>query len=390
MDRYGEYEWLLGMSLEAQPLQCHQLVDLKTAIAQHPQAWWMGAFSYDWKNALEPGLHTRNPAAIPFPELCFFKADVVIYQKRGSELLTFACGYSPDLLAAIQKSELPPPSLENFSAFQSQFSREEYIQAVSSVREYIRQGDTYELNLSQNFVAHTTLHHPAALWERLIQLSPAPFAAYARWGDRHLMSASPERFLRHDQGILITQPIKGTAPRHPDPQADAQAAQALSESIKEQAENVMIVDLSRNDLHRSCLTGSVRVPHLFEVQAFPQVHHLVSTIMGQKRPDIHALDALAMAFPPGSMTGAPKVRTCQLIDEIERSARGLYAGSVGYIAPDGNFDLNVIIRSLVYNAQTACLSYHVGGAITWDSDPVAEYEETLIKARGLRSLFEEI
>ncbi|MBP6640592.1 MAG: chorismate-binding protein, partial [Bacteroidia bacterium] len=168
---------------------------------------------------------------------------------------------------------------------------------------------------------------------------------------------------------------------------DAQMAFHLRNSIKEQAENVMIVDLSRNDLHRSCQVGTVEVPHLFEVQTFPQVHHLVSTITGRKRLDVSAVQAIRNTFPPGSMTGAPKVRACELIAQYERLSRGVYSGSLGYFAANGDFDWNVVIRSLVYDANSGQMSYHVGGAITWDSDPAAEYAETLLKAKAIAGLF---
>jgi para-aminobenzoate synthetase component 1 len=185
---------------------------------------------------------------------------------------------------------------------------------------------------------------------------------------------------------LVTQPIKGTRKRGITSEEDAALKQELFESEKERAENVMIVDLARNDLYRSSEVNSVEVPHLFEVKSFPQVHHLVSTITGRKRPDLTAWEVIGHAFPPGSMTGAPKVSACDWIDHYERSRRGIYAGSIGYFSPTGDFDLNVVIRTLIYQADSQVLSYHVGGAITYDSDPEAEYEETLVKAKAIAQL----
>jgi para-aminobenzoate synthetase component 1 len=214
-----------------------------------------------------------------------------------------------------------------------------------------------------------------------------PFAAYIRLRDWHLISASPERFLRRQGDLLVSQPIKGTAPRGATPAEDKTLAWQLRHSLKEQAENVMIVDLTRNDLNRCCETDSVRVPHLFEIQTFPTLHQMVSTITGRLRPGLGWQEILAMTFPPGSMTGAPKVRVMELIDAFEPGARGVYAGSVGYVTPAGDFDTNVIIRTLVYDRAAGHLCYQVGGAITYDSDPAQEYAETQVKAAVMRALF---
>jgi para-aminobenzoate synthetase component I len=392
IDRYGDYAYLLGVSILPNPATCTDRSTLQTQLALDPLAWWMGAFSYDYKNVLEPRLHSTHASVVAVPALWFFRADVVIACRRGSARVEVLLGDAALLRPMIEAASPPATATSDMAGFilaqgfESQFSEADYLAAVGAVRKHIHEGDTYELNLSQNYLAQGRIASPATLWERLIAWSPAPFAGFARWRDTYLLCASPERFLRLQDGELVTQPIKGTAPRQADPVADAAAALQLRSSIKERAENVMIVDLSRNDLHRVCETGSVQVPHLFEVQAFPQVHHLVSTVTGRKRADVSPLAALEAAFPPGSMTGAPKVRTCELIDELERSSRGLYAGALGYFAPNQNFDFNVVIRSLVYDGANGRLSYHVGGAITWDSDPAAEYAETLVKARSLAGI----
>jgi para-aminobenzoate synthetase component 1 len=198
-----------------------------------------------------------------------------------------------------------------------------------------------------------------------------------------VLCASPERFLQKQGERLISQPIKGTAKRGQTPEEDAARITHLRTSEKEQAENVMIVDLTRNDLHRSCITGSVEVPYLFEIQTFPTVHQMVSTVTGQVQPGLAWQQVVANTFPPGSMTGAPKVKAMELIRRYEGRARGAYAGSLGYCTPDGDFDLNVVIRSIVWDSASGKLSYHVGGAITYDSTPEAEYEETLLKALAI-------
>jgi para-aminobenzoate synthetase component I len=383
IDVYGEFDFLIGVSRRHEPLIVHDL----DALEAREKGWWFGYLSYDLKGEIEPRLQGDLQAAIAFPHLCFFKADTVISKRRGSDQLIFEAGFSSAIWREIMQQDIAENAVTEFSGFASNFTEAAYCATVEQLRQHIQAGDCYEINLSQNFTADAKLSSPAALWEQLIAMSPVPFAGFGKWGNLHLLCASPERFLQLRRGILRTQPIKGTAPRGATAEADAAFAQALHTSEKERAENVMIVDLSRNDLHRSCEVGSVTVPHLFEVQQFPQVHHLVSTIEGRKRDDISLRQVICNTFPPGSMTGAPKVRTCELIAQYEQRARGVYAGALGYIAPTGDFDFNVVIRSLVYDANAQKISYHVGGAITWDSEPAAEYAETLLKAKAIASLF---
>lgn len=356
-------------------------------MVQETAAWRFGFLGYESKEEIEPRLKTDLPAAVDFPKMGLFKADIVLAKERGSKEIVCECGWSDGLLDAVLKVQPSKAGIVGFEGFVSNFTEAQYCATVDELRNHIREGDVYEINLAQCFSAKAEVHSPVALYEDLIAASPVPFAGYCKWGDLHLVCASPERFLRLHRHQLVTQPIKGTASRGNSPEQDAQMAYNLRNSIKEQAENVMIVDLSRNDLHRSCEVGSVEVLHLFEVQTFPQVHHLVSTITGRKRKDVSAVQAIRNTFPPGSMTGAPKVRACELIAQYERLSRGVYSGALGYIAPSADFDWNVVIRSLVYDARAHQMSYHVGGAITWDSDPKAEYAETLLKAKAIAGLF---
>jgi para-aminobenzoate synthetase component 1 len=391
VDRYGQYELLVAVAGE----DAEAILDaaaLDAALHRHPARWLFGGLSYDLKNKLEPRLSTTGEAAVPFPELCFFAAQAVIALPKGEDHLQFLLGDAQKLTEEIHRAQPEAATIIGFRGFESNFSREAYLDTVSRLRAHIREGDCYEINLTQNFTADCRIHHPVALWEDLTALSPVPFAGYARWKDIHLLCASPERFLQLRGNRLLTQPIKGTATRGNRLSADLGQMRRLRSSQKEQAENVMIVDLSRNDLYRSCEVNSVEVPELFEIQTFPQVHHLVSTVTGRKRSDISPLQAIRHTFPPGSMTGAPKVRTCELIDHYEKRPRGIYSGSIGYFQPgeggSHEFDLNVVIRSLVCDASRERISYHVGGAVTWDSDPRAEYEETLVKAKAIAALFE--
>jgi para-aminobenzoate synthetase component I len=387
VDRYGKYEYILGIATGLDADVYHDLADLEDAMRHEKMAWRFGFLSYELKAEIEPRLETDLPSSVEFPNMGMFKADVVISKERGSDEIVFEHGWSEQVMKAIAMAAVHKGGVSGFSGFESNFDKAEYCATVERLREHIREGDVYEINLSQCFSATGIIHSPAALYEALVEKSPVPFAGYCKWKGLHLLCASPERFLRLQRHNIITQPIKGTAARGNSPEADAQMAYRLRNSIKEQAENVMIVDLSRNDLHRSCEIGSVAVPHLFEVQTFPQVHHLVSTVTGRKRRDVHAIQVIRNTFPPGSMTGAPKVRACELIAEYEGLSRGVYSGALGYIAPSDDFDFNVVIRSLVYDAGAHQMSYHVGGAITWDSDPEAEYAETLLKAKAIAGLF---
>jgi para-aminobenzoate synthetase component 1 len=239
------------------------------------------------------------------------------------------------------------------------------------------------MNFCQEFFCPSVQIQAARLFRSLNDRAQTPFSTFYRWEDRYLLSASPERFLRKQGQKIISQPIKGTRQRGQTPEEDQRLRLELMHSHKDRSEHVMIVDLVRNDLARSCQTGSVKVPELYGIYAFEQVFQMISTVEGTLRSDQHLVDAIRLAFPMGSMTGAPKVRAMKLIEELEVSRRGLYSGAVGYITPDGNVDFNVVIRSLLYRASSGYLSFQVGGAIINDSDPAQEYEECLWKARAI-------
>ena len=263
----------------------------------------------------------------------------------------------------------------------SSFTRRGYLEAVERVREYIFAGDIFQANLSQRF--EVPLTEPAwALYRRLRDINPAPFAAFLDFPDTAVLSASPERFLRVDAaGQVETRPIKGTRPRGIGPEHDAALGQALTESPKDRAENLMIVDLMRNDLSRVCAPGSVRVAELFALEQYATVHHLVSTVVGQLAPGADALDLLRAAFPGGSITGAPKLRAMEIIAELERRRRGVYCGTIGYWSVTGELDTSIAIRTAV--ARAGRVYFNAGGGVVADSDPAEEYQETLDKARGL-------
>jgi para-aminobenzoate synthetase component 1 len=270
-----------------------------------------------------------------------------------------------------------PPGVE----LRSSFTHSAYLDAVARVREYILAGDIFEANISQRLEAPLR-EPPWSLYRRLRAINPAPFAAFLDFGDACVLSASPERFLRLTPDRHVeARPIKGTRPRGISPEHDAALGRSLTTSVKDRAENLMIVDLLRNDLSRVCTPGTVRAPELFALEYYSTGHHLVSTVVGELSPEHDAVDLLCAACPGGSITGAPKIRAMEIIAELEPSRRGVYCGSIGYLSVTGALDLSIVIRT--YLARHGRVYFSVGGAITADSDPAQEYEETLDKARAL-------
>jgi para-aminobenzoate synthetase component 1 len=283
--------------------------------------------------------------------------------------------------------DYPPPKdlcnqypIPGHSAVTSSFSRDQYLAAVRKAINYVHAGDCFQVNLSQRLLAPLR-EHPLDLYGRLRRRNPAPYGCYFDLGEFQILSASPEQFLKVSGGEVVTRPIKGTRPRGKTPDDDARIIKELQKNPKDRAENVMIVDLLRNDLGRVCEYGSMHVPKVCEVESFAHVHHLVSEVRGTLRPDKTPFDLLRAAFPGGSVTGAPKVRAMEIIAELEPTARGPYCGSVGFVGFDGTMDSNILIRT--FTAGRGWVQFPVGGGIVADSDPATEYEETLHKAKGM-------
>jgi para-aminobenzoate synthetase component I len=295
--------------------------------------------------------------------------------------------YWRNLLTALPHENQPTSNTQHATPVRvsSNLSRLDFVTRVTRVQEYIRAGDIYQVNLSQRLAAPC----PYSGWElfqRLGAVSPAPFSAYLDCGDFQIASSSPELFLRLNGSHILTRPIKGTRPRSADPNRDAQLTYELQTSPKEMAELVMITDLLRNDLGRVCEYGSVQVPELVRLERYPQVQHLVSTVEGRLRSDVTHFAAFASCFPGGSITGAPKIRAMEIIDELEPITRGPYTGSIGYLGFNRESQLNIAIRTAIHKAETAW--FHVGAGIVADSNPVAEYDETIAKARGFLAALE--
>ena len=335
------------------------------------------------KNEVE-ALESANFSGLDWPALHFFvpetwltwQAETVTLHGADNTLLT-------NLLAAILATATPVAAPTAVPPLRPRMPRPEYLQTVEKVREDILNGEVYELTLCQEFYAENVALDPVAAFWRLNEASPAPFAGFVRHHDHYLLCASPELFLARNEDVVTSQPIKGTRRRGTTPADDEAQRLALLHDEKERAENLMIVDLVRNDLARIARTGTVRVPELFGTYGFKQVWQLISTVAADVRPGLKLADILRATFPMGSMTGAPKIRAMQLIEQYERTRRGLFSGSIGYALPDGDFALNVVIRSLQYRADTGYLSFQVGSAITYDSVPEREYQECLLKARAI-------
>ena len=379
-DPYSGYDFLLaaGAARQLNTVYGNAFEDLKAFRDQH-QGWMFGMMGYDLKNEVEQ-LTSAHENVLEFPDLFFFVPQYLLAVKNGNIIVLTGPASLPD---NINDAEYDIPSGSQPLEVRSRMDKATYIRKVEELRDYIAKGDIYEVNFCQEFFAEHASIDPFEVYNQLNRLSPTPFAGFFKVGDKYILSASPERFLCKRGNELVSQPIKGTAKRSKDKEEDECIKAELKNNVKEQAENVMIVDLVRNDLTKSAVAGTVKVKELFGIYTFPQVHQMISTISCTMNPAIDPVDAIRYSFPMGSMTGAPKIRAMELIEEIESSRRGMYSGAFGYFDPEGNFDFNVIIRSILYNAQKNFLSFQVGGAITYASSAAEEYEECLLKASAI-------
>jgi len=352
------------------------------------KGWLFGHLGYDLKNETEK-LHSKNVDGIGFDDLHFFVPEVVI--KLGeAEVNIFCEGEAKNIFDDILAE---PTSVinntHNKAAVKNRFSKNDYISTIQKLRQHILYGDCYEINFCQEFFATDALIDPLNIYHKLVQLSPNPFAALYKHNDKFCICASPERYLKKKGHKIISQPIKGTSKRDLiNSENDLQNKNYLSQNEKEKSENVMVVDLVRNDLSKVCKQGSVKVEELFGVYSFPQVHQMISTISGVVKEGIDWVDIIKATFPMGSMTGAPKKSVMELIEQYEQTKRGLFSGAIGYIDPAGDFDFNVVIRSIFYNATARYLSFQAGGGITFYSDAEKEYEECLLKAAAMIKVLE--
>jgi len=384
---YSEYDCLLA--LEAFTVLKTDDSGAFEALHQYQirsKDWLFGYLSYDLKNDLEE-LTSQNYDGLGFPELYFFQPKKLFLLKGNVLELHYLnlCDdeMDGDLLAIFNtelcSSEVPSVSL----TIQSRISRDTYLERTTEMLAHIHRGDIYEANFCQEFYAESAVIHPLEVYQKLNHISEPPFATFLKLDTLYLMSATPERYIKKQGTKVISQPIKGTAPRDKDVLLDEAAKQALEQNPKERSENIMIVDLVRNDLSRTATKGSVTVEELCGIYSFKQVHQMISTITSEVAPETAPVAILQTTFPMGSMTGAPKISAMQLIEKLEETKRGLYSGTVGYFTPEGDFDFNVVIRSVLYNAERSYLSFSVGSAITAEAIPEREYEECLLKAKAI-------
>jgi len=380
-DAYSQFEWCVAVGAASQFSADKDSFSSLRDFHKAKKDWLFGFLTYDLKNQVED-LHSSNADGLRFPLLHFFQPEFIfIKDSKGLRL-----GYlsSPEKVLSEISSFAPQSSVkEEYQKPIAKINRQQYLSDVGAIRKHILAGDVFELNYCIEFFSQQKLHSPYALFEQMNDISPMPFSCFYRLQDQYALCASPERFLAKHRNQMISQPIKGTARRGATPEADKVISDDLLRDKKEKAENVMIVDLVRNDLSRTAVKGSVKVESLSSLHSFKNVHQLISTVTSELAPDRDWVDALVNAFPMGSMTGAPKVRSMQLIEKYEHSRRGLYSGAIGYITPSADFDFNVVIRSILYNDALPYLSFTAGSAITSDAVPEKEYDECLLKAETM-------
>lgn len=349
--------------------------------------WKFGFVSYDYKNKIETHLSSENIDNHLNKELFFFNPEILyILSSNKLEILFNANVYNlsqvSEFLNKIENIDFDVNSKVEIALI-PRLTKQEYLSNVNLLKEHIQLGDVYEVNYCQEFYAKNIDLNPIELYIRLNEKSPTPFSCFVKHENNYLLSASPERFLKKENDNIFSQPIKGTVKRGKNKDEDEELKSVLANDEKERSENIMIVDLVRNDLSKIAKRNTVKVDELCGIYSFPQVHQMISTVSAQLKNDVDFNTILKATFPMGSMTGAPKVRAMQLIEKYETSKRGLYSGSIGYIKPNGDFDFNVVIRSILYNKNSNYLSFFVGGAITNLSDPEKEYQECLLKAKAM-------
>jgi para-aminobenzoate synthetase component 1 len=379
-DPYSKFNTLIAAGVKADiTANSGSAFEALTLFREKNPGWLTGFFGYDLKNEVEE-LSSTNPDHLHFPDLYFFAPQhLIIINGNEAEIIADNPEAVWNAIEEQTLATLPIKSVE----LKSRFSKEEYIDTTTKIQEHITRGDIYVTNFCQEFFADNATIDPVAVFLQLDQISPNPFSSFYKWKDNYILCASPERFLAKRGNKLVSQPIKGTAKRGKSSEEDEAIKRELRNHTKELQENVMIVDLVRNDLTRSAKQGSVTTEELFGIYTFNQVHQMISTVVCELQDGISAIQAIQNTFPMGSMTGAPKISSMRLMEQYERSKRGVYSGAIGYFSPDDDFDFNVVIRTLLYNSAEKYLSFHAGSAITYYANAEQEYEECLLKAKAI-------
>ena len=386
------YECLVGVSRN--PYTNINPFDPGFKLLNEASYWTFGFFTYDLKNEFEK-LSSNNIDEISMPSYHFFIPEYVFEIIENEVTIHFNDRIMEDNINQIFedinnieiRKKLPNTQVP---VIKQRITKEQYVDIINKIKKHIAVGDIYEMNYCMEFYIDDFQCKPTSLFARLKTVSPMPFSCFYRVKDKYLLCASPERFMMKKGQKVISQPIKGTIKRDlMDLENDERLKQQLYNDSKERSENVMIVDLVRNDLSRTAKKGSVKVEEMFGIYTFRQVHQMISTVTSEVDGDITFKELIRTTFPMGSMTGAPKIRAMQLIEEYELTKRGLYSGSVGYITADNDFDFNVVIRSIIYDSSKKFWSFMVGSSITFDSIPDKEYEECLLKAKAIMQVLTE-
>lgn len=393
--KYTSYDAVLAVdALTSIKTDYHNAFDDLKVYQQTTRDWLFGYLSYDLKNDTE-NLQSDNFDGLGFPDLFFFQPKK-LFLIKGYQLevqyLNMCDDELEEDLVEIRNYEVQIDSSTGSHqalTIQQRISKESYLEKAGQMLEHIHRGDIYEANFCMEFYAEDAVINPFEMYQKLNAISEPPFAAFFKNYKQYLLSASPERYIRKEGEKIISQPIKGTARRSTDANEDKAIQHELYKNEKERSENIMIVDLVRNDLSRTAAKGSVEVEELCGAYAFKQVHHLVSTVVSKVADGQSAVDVIKTTFPMGSMTGAPKISAMEIIEKLEETKRGLYSGAVGYFSPEGDFDFNVVIRSILYNEENKYVSFSVGSAITSKAIPEMEYEECLLKAHAMRMVLED-
>lgn len=353
--------------------------------------WIFGYLTYDLKNDTE-ALTSQNYDGLAFPELYFFQPKKLFLIKGNTVETQYLNAVEEeleyDLIAIENQKENTITPEASMLKMKQRITETAYYEKLNTLLAHIHRGDIYEANFCQEFYAENASINPLETYLKLNAISKPPFATFLKAGDKFLLSATPERYLKKEGTKIISQPIKGTAKREQDSAKDDALKHALASDEKERSENIMIVDLVRNDLSHTATRGSVIVEELCKIYSFEQVHQMISTVVSEVEKTTSPIEILQTTFPMGSMTGVPKISALKIIENLEETKRGLYSGAVGYITPEGDFDFNVVIRSILYNESKKYVSYSVGGAITAKSNPINEYEECLVKAKAMRDVLE--
>jgi len=368
----------------------HNAFDDLKQYQQTTKDWLFGYLSYDLKNDVED-LKSSNFDGLDFPDLFFFQPKKIFLLKENQLEMRylFLCDDEvEDDFEEIIQSENDSFVTLNKVKVQQRISKDLYVEKVTKMLDHIHKGDMYEANFCMEFFAEDVIINPLEKFQKLNAISQAPFSVFFKNHKQYLLSASPERYLKKVGETLISQPIKGTSKRSSDPIEDEKSKQFLETDAKERAENIMITDLVRNDLSHTAQKGAVEVTELCKIYSFLQVHQMISTITSKIDPQYSPIDVLRTTFPMGSMTGAPKISVMNIIENLEETKRGLYSGSIGYFTPEGDFDFNVVIRSILYNQENKYVSFSVGSAITSLSIPENEYEECLLKAKAMHEVLQ--